>query len=143
VVATALLLTPVRVDRGYRLVSRHWHWVAAFAFLALGYAQATLTFRSIGEVLGVATVLAVGLLLWGFRSPTGRVVVPVLGAMAAFMVAVRLWAGHVATDQSGALSWITATDVLLVIGLPVIVLLVLRSAGSLVTKVRMRAAVET
>jgi hypothetical protein len=136
VVALVLLLAPARVERGYQLVARRWHWAAAAGAFALGFGQAMVSVRSLVEVTAVSALLLLGLLVWGLRSPIGQVIVPVVGALAAFMVGVRLWAAHIGFDNVGNVTWIHGSDLLLVVLMPLAVLLVLRAAGSAVSRTR-------
>jgi hypothetical protein len=112
VVTAALLWSPERAARGTALVRARWRWGIAVGVAVLSLAGFQGVFfgglgflgpHGYGDALRIPAglVLVAGLVLAVayLRTETGRVVVPTLGACAAFALASRPWSSQVSNTQ--------------------------------------------
>jgi hypothetical protein len=68
------------------------------------------------------------------RTPAGRVIVPVIGALAAFAVATRMWANNIRWYDHSGVAWLKLSDLLLLFALPVLTLVALRLFAALLDR---------
>lgn len=135
IVAAGLLFSTRRVERGYALVPRWWQLGIGVALFAIGFTHdwwwATGQGTSAFWVALVVAFVMAGLLL---RTPAGRVIVPVVGALVGFATATRLWASNVSWYDHAGLDWLRVTDVILLVAVPLLTLLVLRLCAAAVDR---------
>ena len=135
VVAVVLLLRPGTVQRGFGLVPRWWQGGIGLAAFALGFTH--YWWWAVGQGASARWVVAIvgigaGALLT--RTRAGRVIVPVLGGLAAFAVATRLWANSVRWYDHSGLNWIHLTDLLLLVAVPLFTIVALRLFAALLDR---------
>lgn len=134
-VTVALLLYPARVRRGFALVSR-WSQIGvgvlAFGFGLSHYWWSTNRGSSAVWLLVLLTALA-GLVM--MRTPAGRVIVPVLGGVAAFAVVTRVWANNIRWYDHAGFGWVQLPDIVLLVAVPILTLTLLRLVGEGVDRV--------
>lgn len=134
-VAAGLLISPRRVERGYAPVPRPWQFGVGMGAFAIGFTHDRWWAAGRGaSALWVAAIVAViaGAVL--MRTPTGRVIVPVIGALAAFAVATRMWANNIRWYDHSGVAWLKLTDLLLLVALPVLTLVALRLFAALLDR---------
>ena len=122
-VAVGLLLRPARVRRGLDLVARWWQLsvgALAFGFGLSHFWWSTNRGSSLVWLLVLLTVTS-GLVM--MRTPAGRAIVPVLGAVAAFGIATRVWADNIRSYDHSGLNWIQLQDIALLIAVPILSLI--------------------
>lgn len=138
IIAAGLLFSPRRVERGYVLVPGPWQFGVGMGALAIGFTHDRWWAAGQGaSALWVTAIVAViaGVVL--MRTPTGRVIVPVIGALAAFAVATRIWANNIRWYDHSGVAWLRLTDLLLLVALPVLTLVALRLFTALLDRALM------
>ena len=135
VIAAGLLFSPRCVERGYSMVPRSWQLGVGIGAFAIGFTHDRWWASGQGaSALWVAAIVAVvaGAVL--MRTPAGRVIVPVIGALAAFAVATRMWANNIRWYDHSGVAWLKLSDLLLLFALPVLTLVALRLFAALLDR---------
>lgn len=130
VLATALLLRPDRVRRGFGVVSRWWQLGVGSVAFAFGLSHFWWSTNRGSSAVWLLVLLAFVVGVLAMRTAAGRVIVPVLGGVAAFAVVTRLWANNIRWYDHSGLNWVQLPDILLLVAVPIITLVVLRLLGS-------------
>lgn len=135
VFAAGLLFSPRRVERGYALVSRWWQLGVGLGTFSVGFTHDWWWVAGQGaSALWVAAAVGFVVAALLLRTPAGRVIVPVAGALVAFAVATRLWANNIRWYDHSGLAWLRITDLLLLVAVPLLTLVVLRLFAALLDR---------
>jgi hypothetical protein len=135
--AAMLLLSPQRVSRGYDLVPRAVQLGVGAGAFALGFTHDR--WWAVGQgasALWVAAGAALVVGAWLLRTPTGRVIIPVVACLIGFTAATRLWANNIRFDDHSGVAWLHLTDLILLIAVPTLALVALRLFAALLDRAR-------
>lgn len=124
--AVALLSRPDRVRRGFALVPRWWQVGVGLVAFGFGVSHFWWSTNRGSSAVWLLILVLLGTGVAMMRTPAGRVIVPVLGAVAAFAVVTRVWANNIRWYDHSGFSWVQLSDIALLVAVPVLTLVVLR-----------------
>jgi hypothetical protein len=140
ILAATLLLRSFRVRRGFELVTRWWQLGVGSVAFALGLSHFWWSSNrgSSADWLLILVTLVAGVV--AMRSPAGRVIVPVLGGVAAFAVVTRVWATNIRRYDHSGLNWVQLPDIFLLVVVPLVTLVLLRLVASTLSRMWTRGS---